>query len=325
MLYAAGDGRQWREAIAGRVAGWQGGRVTFSAMSLAALVWLILGTIWGSTWLFIKVGLDSGLPPIGFAGLRFVVASTPLVIWLVLRRVKLPQTWTEWRLMIVTGLLTFTVNYALVFWGESHISSGLAAILYTNFPLFGIVIAHFMLPEEPMTWRKVGGVVLAVIGVALIFWNQIALKGPLALAGAAAIVVAGLGTAYADVLIKRSGTHIDPVTLTAVQMVIGWIPLVTLGIVLEGNPLHYSWTVRGVIALCYLAIVGSSVTFVLLYWLIQRMQVTRTMLIPLLSTLIAVALGILVLGEAFSVRVVIGGIGVLGGLVLAVARPRLVR
>ncbi|HKI95577.1 MAG TPA: EamA family transporter [Gemmatimonadales bacterium] len=294
-------------------------------MSLAALVWLILGTIWGSTWLFIKVGLDSGLPPIGFAGLRFVVASTPLVIWLVLRRVKLPQTWTEWRLMIVTGLLTFTVNYALVFWGESHISSGLAAILYTNFPLFGIVIAHFMLPEEPMTLRKVGGVVLAVIGVALIFWNQIALKGPLALAGAAAIVVAGLGTAYADVLIKRSGTHIDPVTLTAVQMVIGWIPLVTLGIALEGNPLHYSWTVRGVIALCYLAIVGSSVTFVLLYWLIQRMQVTRTMLIPLLSTLIAVALGILVLGEAFSVRVVVGGIGVLGGLVLAVARPRLVR
>jgi len=307
------------------VAEWQGGRVTFPPMSLAALVWLILGTIWGSTWLFIKVGLDSGLPPIGFAGLRFVVASTPLVIWLVLRRVKLPQTWTEWRLMIVTGLLTFTVNYALVFWGESHISSGLAAILYTNFPLFGIVIAHFMLPEEPMTLRKVGGVVLAVIGVALIFWNQIALKGPLALAGAAAIVVAGLGTAYADVLIKRSGTHIDPVTLTAVQMVIGWIPLVTLGIALEGNPLHYSWTVRGVIALCYLAIVGSSVTFVLLYWLIQRMQVTRTMLIPLLSTLIAVALGILVLGEAFSVRVVVGGIGVLGGLVLAVARPRLVR
>ena len=219
-------------------------------MTLPALAWLVLGTIWGSTWLFIKVGLDSGLPPIGFAGLRFVVASTPLVIWLVLRRVKLPQTWTEWRLMIVTGLLTFTVNYALVFWGESHISSGLAAILYTNFPLFGIVIAHFMLPEEPMTLRKVGGVVLAVIGVALIFWNQIALKGPLALAGAAAIVVAGLGTAYADVLIKRSGTHIDPVTLTAVQMVIGWIPLVTLGIALEGNPLHYSWTVRGVIALC---------------------------------------------------------------------------
>ncbi len=294
-------------------------------MSLAALVWLVLGTIWGSTWLFIKVGLDSGLPPIAFAGLRFVVASTPLVIWLALRRVRLPRTWAEWRLMIVTGLLTFTMNYALVFWGESHISSGLAAILYTNFPLFGIVIAHFMLPDEPMTWRKVGGVVLAVIGVALIFWNQIALKGPLALAGAAAIVVAGLGTAYADVIIKRSGTHIDPVTLTAVQMVVGWIPLVTLGIALEGNPLHYPWSVRGVVALCYLAIVGSSVTFVLLYWLIQRMQVTRTMLIPLLSTLIAVALGILVLGEAFSARVVIGGLGVLGGLVLAVARPRVAR
>ena len=287
-------------------------------MSRAVLAWIVLGTIWGSTWLFIKVGLDSGLPPITFAGIRFVVASVPLVLWLLIRRVRLPRTRAEWRLMVVTGLLTFTLNYALVFWGESHISSGLAAILYTNFPLFGIVLAHFMLPEEPMTWRKVGGVVLAGVGVALIFWNQIALKGPLALAGAAAIVVACLGTAYADVVIKKSGTHIDPVTLTAVQMVVGWVPLVAVGVALEGNPLAFPWTARGVFALCYLAVMGSAVAFVILYWLIQRMQVTRTMLIPLLSTLIAVALGIAVLGEAFSARVMIGALGVLGGLVLAV-------
>ncbi len=287
-------------------------------MSLPALAWLALGTIWGSTWLFIKVGLDSGLPPIGFAGVRFVIASIPLVLWLVIRRARLPRTWAEWRLMLVTGWLTFTLNYALVFWGEAHISSGLAAILYTNFPLFGIVLAHFMLADEPMTWRKVGGVALAAAGVVLIFWNQISMKGPLALAGAAAIVVASLGSAYADIVIKRSGTHIDPVTLTAVQMVGGWIPLVALAVVVDGSPLHYPWTARGVFALLYLALVGSALAFVLLYWLIQRMQVTRTMLIPLVSTLFAVALGIVVLGEAFSVRVVIGGIGVLGGLVMAV-------
>jgi len=291
--------------------------LSFPFMSFPAVAWLLLGTIWGSTWLFIKVGLDSGLPPLGFAGLRFVVASIPLVLWLVIRRARLPRTWPEWRLMLVTGWLTFTVNYALVFWGESHISSGLAAILYTNFPVFGIVLAHFMLPEEPMTWRKTGGVALAVLGVVLIFWNQISVKGPLALAGSAAIVVASLGTAYADVVIKRSGTHIDPVVLTAVQMVGGWIPLVVLALIVDGNPLHYHWTPRGALSLFYLALLGSALAFVLLYWLIQRMQVTRTMLIPLLSTLFAVALGIVVLGEAFSVRVVIGGLGVLGGLVMA--------
>jgi drug/metabolite transporter (DMT)-like permease len=295
-------------------------RLEFPLMSLPALAWLALGTIWGSTWLFIKVGLDSGLPPIGFAGIRFVIASIPLVLWLVIRRVRLPKTWAEWRLMLVTGWLTFTINYALVFWGESHISSGLAAILYTNFPLFGIVLAHFMLPDEPLTWRKVGGLAFAIFGVVLIFWNQISVKGPLALAGAAAIVVASLGTAYADCVIKRSGTHIDPVTMTAAQMVGGWIPLLTLGVIVDGNPLHYHWTARGLFALLYLALLGSALAFVILYWLIQRMQVTRTMLIPLMSTLFAVALGIIFLDEAFSARVVIGGLGVLGGLVIAVGR-----
>lgn len=288
-------------------------------MSLRVVVWFLLATVWGSTWLFIKVGLED-LPPITFAGLRFVLASVPLVLWLWVRRVPLPRTRAEWRLMIVTGWLTFSLNYGLVFWGEQYISSGLAAILYTWFPIAGLLIAHGMLPSEPMTGRKVAGVLLAVVGVVLIFYNQAELRGGFALLGSAALLVAATGTALADVLIKKSGTHIDPVVMTAVQMVAGFVPMLALGIPLEGNPFDYAWTPRAVFALCYLALLGSSLTFVLLYWLIQRMEVTRTMLIPLFSTLVAVVLGIVVLGETLTPRLAAGGAGILLGLVVATRR-----
>jgi drug/metabolite transporter (DMT)-like permease len=284
-------------------------------------VWLLLATIWGSTWLFIKVGLQD-LPPFWFAAIRFVVASGPLLLWLAVRRRPLRHPPADWRLMVVTGLLTFTLNYALVFWGELHVSAGLAALIYTTFPILGMLQAHWLLPNEPLTLRKGGGAFLALLGVAVIFHNQIDLRGPMALVGSAAILVAAAGTAYADVLIKKHGVHIDPVTMTAVQMAVGVVPLLGLAVGIEGSPLSIAWTRRAVFALVYLAFVGSSLTFVLLYWLIQRMQVTRAMLIPLLSTVVAVGLDAVVLGERLPWQTLIGGVGVLAGLVIALRGPQ---
>lgn len=269
------------------------------------------------------MGLEAGLPPITFAGLRFVVASAPLVLWLVLRRTRLRYTAREWWYMGVTGFLTFSMNYGLVFWAELHISSGLAAILYTTFPISGMFLAHWMLPAEPLTARKLAGAGVGLIGVLMIFWNQVALSGTLALLGALAILVAAFGTALADVLVKKHLVHVDPVSITAVQMVLGFIPMLAIGIPLEGNPANYPWTFEAVGALLYLALVGSSLTFVLLYWLIQRMEVTRTMLIPVLSTLIATVLGVLLLDEALTSRILVGGVAIIAGLLIATRdRPR---
>jgi drug/metabolite transporter (DMT)-like permease len=96
------------------------------------------------------------------------------------------------------------------------------------------------------------------------------------------------------------------------------LPMLAVGTALEGNPAGFAWTRRAVFALCYLALLGSSLTFVLLYWLIQRTHVTRTMLIPFFSTLIAVLLGGVVLGERLSWRVGMGGAAILIGLLIAV-------
>src|SRR2546423_11678980 len=103
------------------------------------LVWLLLCGIWGSTWLFIKLGL-SDLPPFTFAGIRFVIACAILFLLIAGRRIPLPRQRNDWLLLAVTGLLTFSLNYGLVFWGEQYISSGLAALLQSTMPAFGLLL-----------------------------------------------------------------------------------------------------------------------------------------------------------------------------------------
>src|SRR5215212_10887524 len=104
----------------------------------ARIVWLILCGIWGSTWLFIKLGL-ADLPPFTFAGVRFVIAAIILFAFIRIRHIELPRARRDWLLLAITGILSFGLNYGLVFWGEQHISSGLAALLQATTPAFGLV------------------------------------------------------------------------------------------------------------------------------------------------------------------------------------------
>src|SRR5213595_1857340 len=95
---------------------------------MPVIVWLILSGIWGSTWLFIKLGLED-LPPLRFAGIRFLIAFTVLAAVVAVRRLPLPRKRSDWGIIAITGFLSFTLNYGLLFWGEQHVSSGLASML----------------------------------------------------------------------------------------------------------------------------------------------------------------------------------------------------
>ncbi|HKN84885.1 MAG TPA: EamA family transporter, partial [Pyrinomonadaceae bacterium] len=151
----------------------------------ARLVWLVLCGIWGSTWLFIKLGL-ADLPPFTFAGIRFVIACTILFSFIRIRGIQLPATRRDWILLAITGILSFGFNYGLVFWGEQYISSGLAALLQATLPAFGLIFAHFHLPGERLSWTRIGGVILGICGVGVVFSNQLAIAGTTALAGCVA-------------------------------------------------------------------------------------------------------------------------------------------
>ena len=285
----------------------------------ARIVWLILCCIWGSTWLFIKLGLRD-LPPISFAAIRFALAFAILFAVVAVRRLPLPRTRREMTLILKTGVLAFTINYGLLFWGEQHISSGLAAVLQATIPVFGMLLAHAYLPGERLTAWKFAGALLGVAGVGVIFSNQLAAEGSMALWGSAAIVAGAACAAYANVLVKARGAGLEPATLAAGQMLCGLVPLTCFGLAFEGNPFKFHWTTLAVISLLYLTVVGSVTAFLLYYWLVRNMDVTKTMLIALVTPLAAVLLGMAVLGESLTWRTVVGGALIMSGIGLVVLR-----
>lgn len=288
----------------------------------ARLVWLILCGIWGSTWLFIKLGLED-LPPLTFAGIRFVVSCAILFPLVWLRHLPLPKTRADWFLLVGTGVMSFSLNYGLVFWAEQYITSGLAALLQAMLPAFGLILAHIYVPAERMTLVKIAGVVLGVCGVGVVFSNQLAISGRLALAGCVAMVLSAFFAAYSNVLVKTYGKNLNPAVLAAFQMLFGLIPLLLYGLAFEGNPLGFRWSALAVSSLLYLAVVGSVIAFLLYYWLIQNMDVTKTMLISLVTPVVAVILGMLVLDEQLSWRTLIGGAMIIAGIgFIVVRKPR---
>lgn len=285
----------------------------------ARLVWLVLCGIWGSTWLFIKLGLED-LPPLTFAGIRFVISCAIVFSIIRIRGLQLPRARADWILLAVTGILSFGFNYGLVFWGEQHISSGLAALLQATLPAFGLVFAHFHLPAERLSWTKIGGVVLGVCGVAVVFSNQLAVAGRQALAGCIALILSAACAAYSNVLVKAHGKHLNPAIMAAGQMFFGLLLLLAVGLPLEGNPFRFHWTTMALIALVYLAVVGSVIAFLLYYWLVQNMDVTKSMLIALVTPVVAVILGMIVLNEEFGWRTLAGGAMIISGIALIVVR-----
>jgi drug/metabolite transporter (DMT)-like permease len=269
--------------------------------------------------LFIKLG-PADLPPVSFAWIRLCIAIAVLVPIIVVLHTPLPQRARDWWLIVVTGLLLIGLNYGLLFWGAQYIPSGLTAVLQSATPAFGLVFVHYLLPDERITLLKLCAIGLGIAGVAIIFSDQLHIAGWTALAGCVAVASGAICVAFAYAFIKVRGTHLHPTVLTAGQMLCGLVPLMLIGLLKDGNPLMLHWTPKAVISLLYLALAGSVVAFWLNYWLLKRMDATKVMSMSLLEPLIAVLLGVLILGEALTVKMLVGGACILTSIALIMKR-----
>jgi drug/metabolite transporter (DMT)-like permease len=277
------------------------------------LAWLTLCAVWSSTWLVIKIGLRD-LPPISYAGIRFLVAIVVLLAISYRRVCLLPQQALDYAVLAFTGVLMFAVNYGLLFWGELHVSSGLAAVLQATIPIFGMLFAHWMLPDEPLRLHKLLGAFLALAGVTMICERLLGFNGLMAFWAGLGILFGAAGAAFSNVLLKVRLIQLAPAMIAAWQMIFGATPLLVIGFIVEGNPVRFHWTALSVFCLFYLAVIGSALTFLLLYWLLPRMTVTRLQAISLITPPGAVVLGWAIGGEAFSLWSLIGACSVLAGV-----------
>lgn len=288
---------------------------------MTIIVWLFLSLIWGTTWIFIKIGLID-LPPLTFAAARFTLALAILYTVIRIQNIRFPRTKAEWKLISLTGILQFSVNYSSVFWSEQYISSGLAAVLQATITVFGLLLAWIFLPNERITKLKISAVLLGIVGVAVIFAEQLRINDFWAFAGCAAIVLGAYAAAQSSILVKAKGTALHPAMLLFCQMLCGIPFIIIYALTVEGNPLKHNWSVNAILSVLYLSVFGTVLAFWFYYWLLSKIESTKAMMISLVTPLLAVVIGAVFLDEKLPPQTFFGGVLILASIGLIVFRKK---
>ncbi len=285
------------------------------SLTYAALAVLIL--IWGTTWAVIRIGLR-GLPPFTGVAMRFGIAA--IVLFAVARAFGVrPDRGRRARVLgAVNAALAFSLSYGVVYWAEQWVPSGLASVLFSTFPLMVAGLAHFALPGERIQLASAAGILVGFLGVLVIFSEDLAaLGGQQAVTASIVFLLSPLAAAVANVVVKRWGKGVHPLSLTAPPMAATAVIMGVLAVIFErGRQLSFDASSVG--ALLYLAIAGTAVTFFLYFWLLDRLPATRLSLITYGIPVVAVTVGTLGLGEPFTGRMLMGSGLVLVGVSLAV-------
>ncbi len=249
------------------------------------------------------------------AGLRFIAAG--LLLAAVAGRRRLPageRPGTPYWLGL--AMVMVTLPYACVYWGEQHISSGLTAVLFATYPLFVTLLAQSGRGGERVTLPLLGGLAFGLGGVGLLFWGQMGMNGTQSLTGGILVLFSALSSAIATVMVKRRLAHLDPFLINLRPMLYGGLLLMAISLATEGDA-PWTWTVRGVTALLYLATFGSAVAFSIYYWLMRTLPISRLSFIVYVTPIIALLLGTLVEHEPMTWNLVLGALLVLSGITMA--------
>jgi drug/metabolite transporter (DMT)-like permease len=281
---------------------------------VAALLFAVTTLIWGSTWLAIKVGLV-GVPPFLGAGLRFLLSAAIVGVILFWRRQPLRLTPADRRCVLSLGVLVFYFNYASVYWAEQFISSGLAAVLFSTMPLMTALLSRFWARTETLTPRKVGGILVGVVGTVILFWPDERVGTQQAL-GMAATLFAAMCASINLVTIKQYGRGSDPHVLNVLGMGTGAVLLLTTSAIFESWAV-VEWTIPNVSAMVYLAVFGSVAAFWAYYELIKLVDATVVSLSALIIPIVALLLGRIALGETVGPTAVAGIATILIGVAVA--------
>jgi drug/metabolite transporter (DMT)-like permease len=280
------------------------------------IAYVAICTIWGSTWLVIKLGLET-LTPFLAAGLRFSVAGVILLGIIKLKNISVPwNADTRWFYFVI-AITSFSLPFGLVYWGEHRISSGMTSILFATYPLFVALMSSLLISTERLTLLKIIGVLIGFGGVVTIFSNDVQFSGDSnALFGMGAVILSAVIQAFSAVMIKKHGHEISPYVVSFVPMSISAILLLTASVAVEDFS-NVQFTPMAIFSIFFLAIFGTIVTFVSYFWLLKRVEVVLLSLTAFVTPLIAVLLGVIVLNEKISAELFAGTFLVFAGIATA--------
>lgn len=278
-------------------------------------MYLVLSMVWPTVWLAIKVTLR-GSPPLLSCGLRFLVAGACFAGFRLATAGSLRLPRSTFKLVAVVCMGYFVLINAAIYLGETQISSGLAALLSSATPLLVALVAHRMLPEERLTWRRLAGIAVAIGGLGLVFHGGLTIESSLlSVLAMVAIGLAQIPYAYAQVLLRRDARTLPTSLVNAWGMLVAAVLVLGLSAAIEPHRLRLDVATLGSIA--YLATLGTVLPFAGLLWLLKRSAASSVGLLGLVIPVIALFEGWLLLSEPLDWSLVVGAIVVVIGLLLS--------
>lgn len=280
------------------------------------LLFVALSFLWGSSYLFIKVGVEAGLPPITLVLFRMLSSAIFLGVVVAIAREHLPRTRVQWQHLTVIAVIGIVLPFVLITIAEQSVDSALAAILVAPVPLITVPIAAALLPDEKITATKVAGVVVGLVGVALLVGFDPSQIGTSDFAAQMMLLGATVSYALNGVYARRFVKGSSPAVTSFSQVLLALLIVSVLAFAVE-KPLTVAWTAESIFAVVWLGLLGSGIAFLCFFRLLRAWGAGRTSFVAYVMPLWGIALGAIFLGEVIDAGMIVGSALVIAGIALA--------
>jgi drug/metabolite transporter (DMT)-like permease len=268
-----------------------------------AAFWLV-GVIWGSSFLLIRIGV-SELKIAEVVFIRTFIGAVGLSTVIAMRRVPVPTDWPTLRSLIIIGIGNVVAPFLLITWSETSITSGLASVLQATAALFSLVVAHFMFADDRITPQKLAGLATGFIGVVVLFSGE--MGGSNSLGGMFGMVLASLCyavfTAYSRRFLQG---NIAPVVVAGITQVTAAVVTGPLALAGGFTPLD-TVSSNTLIAVIILGLVNTFVAYLFYYFVVRELGVSRASMVTYITPVVGVVLGAVFLSEQVGLTLVLGG------------------
>ncbi|ANM08887.1 MULTISPECIES: DMT family transporter [unclassified Rhizobium] len=275
------------------------------------LLLLALATLWGSSYTFIKIGVET-IPPVTLIAVRTLIAGCILLVVLRCRRIRLPTDGATWRRFFVQACLNSVIPFTLIAWAEQSVDAGLAVILNSATPIFTFLLTVLIARHEPVTARKLFGVISGLAGICLVIGVEVLGGLGESLMAQLAIILATACYAGAAIFSKNF-KGLDPAVPAAGSLISGAVILLPLSLVVD-RPWALDPSAASILALLALSAFSTALAFAIYFRLVQTLGSVATTSQAYLRVPIGVAIGIVFLGERLSPTAWIGLVCVILGV-----------
>jgi drug/metabolite transporter (DMT)-like permease len=285
----------------------------------AWIAWAAVCLIWGTTYLAIKIALET-IPPFLMGGIRYLIGGAILAVWLVARGQALPPP-REWGRLAMLGFLMIALGNGGVVWAEQYLASGLTAVVIATSPFWMVAVDSWLPGADRLSARQWGGLFIGFLGIVMLVWPDISLGGVTGrgvVLGVLSVQVACIGWAIASAYTRRHSMSRNVLGVAAVQMFFGGLFMTLAGTAMGEWP-HLSFSSRTLASLVYLTLAGSVIAFAAYSYALRHLPIATVSLYTYVNPVIAVALGTLLLGEPFRVSMIAAALVIVVGML--VVRP----